>query len=111
MTNGEWNTLRSKGNTRPLSIFELRSNARNKYNRKSIKVMLGMLTPKGYTIQCMYMYECTLCIIVKEDGTIQAEICNPSVPSGILKDIHMWMEEGCSMDHIIERLRNRTACA
>ena len=45
-TNGEWNSLRSKGNSRPLSIFEVRSLARQKYSHLSAKRMIGMLTPK-----------------------------------------------------------------
>ena len=45
-SNGEWNSLRSKGNSRPLSIFEVRSLARRKYSHLSTKRMIGMLTPK-----------------------------------------------------------------
>ena len=44
-TNGEWNSLRSKGNSRPLSIlkFVLRP---DKNSHLSAKRMTGMLTPK-----------------------------------------------------------------
>ena len=42
----EWNSLRSKGNSRPLSIFEVRSLARRKYSHLSAKRMIEMLTPK-----------------------------------------------------------------
>ncbi len=47
VTDGDWNTLRSKGCTRPLSIFEIRSDMRNKYSRTSIGTLTNMLTPKG----------------------------------------------------------------
>lgn len=46
-TNGEWNTLRVEGHTRPLSIIKLRSDARTKYSRLGYSSMMKMLTPKG----------------------------------------------------------------
>ena len=45
-SNGEWNSLCSKGNTRPLTIFEVRSRARSVFSHCSVKMMVGMLTPK-----------------------------------------------------------------
>ena len=48
-TNGEWNSLRAQGNTRPLSVVQLRSIARSKYSHMGYKKMCGMLTPKGTT--------------------------------------------------------------
>ena len=54
-TNGEWNSLRSKGNTRPLSIFEIRSRARNYCSRLSLKKMLGMLTPERKLIPALLL--------------------------------------------------------
>ena len=45
--NGGWNSLRTKGNTRPLSILQLRSEARAKYSRLGFKRMMNMLTPRG----------------------------------------------------------------
>ena len=44
-TDGEWNSLRMKGNTRPLSVLEVRTRARNSCSRLSHKKMIGMLTP------------------------------------------------------------------
>lgn len=49
-TNGEWNSLRTKGNTRPISVLQIRSNVRAKYSRMNLKKLIGMLTPKGITI-------------------------------------------------------------
>lgn len=54
-----------KENTRPLSIFELRSKVRQKYSRKSVKVMLGTLTPIGMHVY-ISMYIKLIIIIVKE---------------------------------------------
>ena len=45
VSNGEFNSLRAKGYTRPLSIFEVHSQVRNKYARTSHKAMASMLTP------------------------------------------------------------------
>ena len=46
-TNGEWNSLRAQGNTRPLSVLQLRSIARSKYCHMGYQKMMGMLTPRG----------------------------------------------------------------
>lgn len=43
VTNGEWNSNRTKGNTRPLSVLQIRSDVRSKYGRMSEKRMSGML--------------------------------------------------------------------
>jgi len=44
-SDGEWNSLRTKGNTRPLSVFQILSNARRKYAQKKQQTMIEMLTP------------------------------------------------------------------
>ena len=36
-----------------------------------------------------------------------AEVANPAVGNDILRDIFSWMEEGCTMDDVILRLRKR----
>ncbi len=46
VTNGEFNSVRLKGNTRPLNILQIKAEARAKYARKSKSTMLAMLTPK-----------------------------------------------------------------
>ena len=48
VSNGEFNSLRAKGYTRPISIFAIRSQIRNKYARMSHKAMASMLTPSKY---------------------------------------------------------------
>ena len=49
VSNGEYNTFRSKGYTRPLSIFQIRSEVRNRYARMNVKSMKAkaMLNPIG----------------------------------------------------------------
>ena len=51
VTNGEWNSNRTKGNTRPLSVFQIRSDVHSKYSRMGEKRMLKMITP-----QCKSLY-------------------------------------------------------
>ena len=52
VTNGEFNTFRTKGNTRPVSVFAIKSAARSKYSSMGKKKMLAMLTPKGWLAAC-----------------------------------------------------------
>ena len=47
VTNGEFNYMRSKGYTRPLSVLQIRADIRNKYNRIKQETLLNMLTPEG----------------------------------------------------------------
>ena len=47
VSDGEFNYMRSKGYTRPLSVLQMWSNARNKYSKIKKTTMLSMLTPKG----------------------------------------------------------------
>ena len=46
-TDGEFNSLRWKGNTRPLSILQIRSQSRAKYVNRGKNVMTEMLLPVG----------------------------------------------------------------
>ena len=47
-SDGEFNSLRNRGYTRPLSLFAVRSDVRSKYSRMSISTMKAMLTSKGW---------------------------------------------------------------
>ena len=110
-SNGEWNSLRSKGNSRPLSIFEVRSLARRKYSHLSAKRMIGMLTPKCESVGqiCVLLIEvCCKLHLGGKDGIIEAEVVNRAVPTKVLKEILTWKGEGCTIDDIVTRLRNRT---
>ena len=46
-SNGEYNSLRNQGYTRPLSILRIRSDVRSKYAKMSKQVMTAMLTLEG----------------------------------------------------------------
>ena len=43
-----------------------------------------------------------------KDGIIEAEVINRAVPTSVLKEILMWKEEGCTIEDVVTRLRNRT---
>ena len=43
--NGEYNSMRVKGYTRPLSVIQIRSDAKRKYSSLGVKSMIEMLTP------------------------------------------------------------------
>ena len=46
-SNGEYNAMRNRGYTRPLSVLQIRSDIRSKYARLSKRTMQRMLTPQG----------------------------------------------------------------
>ena len=48
VTNGEFNSLRMRGNTRPLHILQIKSEARSKVSKISVKCLLAFLTPIGW---------------------------------------------------------------
>ena len=52
VTNGEYNSLRMRGNTRPLHVLQVRAEARKTVTAMNTKTLLAMLTPKGlYNVQ------------------------------------------------------------
>lgn len=58
-TDGEWNSLRVKGNTRPLSVFQVRSDARAKYAQMKLQKLIGMISPFSkywYLCYATYVY-------------------------------------------------------
>ncbi len=46
-SDGEFNSMRNRGYTRPVSVFLIRSQVHAKYARLSESIMLAMLTPNG----------------------------------------------------------------
>ena len=45
-SNGEFNSLRCTGNTRPLTVLQLKANCRAKYGAMGKQQMQAMLSPK-----------------------------------------------------------------
>ncbi|XP_065917202.1 uncharacterized protein [Dysidea avara] len=81
-TDGEWNSLQTKGNTRPISIFQIRADARAKFARTGITKMINMITIKGET-KIWYSEGATT------DDVIE-RLRLRTVPSGYA--IHSWTE-------------------
>lgn len=62
-SNGEFNSLRWKGNTRPLTVLQVRSEARSKYKNKGFRTLSDMLTPEGHrytTVMYVYITQCII---------------------------------------------------
>lgn len=55
VTNGEFNVLCMRGNTRPLDVLQVRAEARKAVKAMNTRTLLAMLTPKG-----MYLYRGSL---------------------------------------------------
>lgn len=45
VSNGEYNVLRAKGYTRPISVLKIKADTRRKYAKMGLKKMVDMLTP------------------------------------------------------------------
>ena len=45
--NGEFNVLRSKGYSRPLSILRIKADSRAKYAKMGVKKMIAMILPES----------------------------------------------------------------
>ena len=109
--NGEYNSMRSQGYSRPLSVLKIRSNVRSKYARMSKQRMLAMLTPKckisilyqsgiHYYMHVQYMYT-----IVTTKGQTVGMVQNPE---GVLVKISQWCAQGIEWSDVIVRLRPQT---
>ena len=73
VSNGEFNYMRSKGYTRPLSVLQVRTDVRNKYAKVRQDALLSMLTPEGRGA-CVYT-PATLCTeLIMIHGTVFATI-------------------------------------
>lgn len=76
VSNGEHNTMRVKGYTRPLSVLQIKSQAKKKYSRMGLSTMLWMLTPRS-------MYYCYIYVLQR-------------LPCDVYVHIFIEMESGCS---------------
>ena len=119
VSNGEFNYMRSKGYTRPLSVLQIRTNVRSKYNKICQKTLLAMLTPKRKLLS-KYLHHCYFISIPAfafqyslelPDGTVVAKRTNPAVPSSVLREISDWLRLGATLEDAVDRLRARTVPA
>jgi len=85
-TDGEWNSYRTRGNTRPLSIFQICVDVRAKYSCINLNKMIKMITP----ILCMLIVSMTLCTLqnflytVGKDGSITGAMSNLAISLELL---------------------------
>ena len=93
VTDGEFNSLRSKGSTRPLSIVQIRSECRKKYARMSESKMRGMLTitgkPGGDLVFIVFQMftKCLYWAGISVNGTLLTKQHNPAVTQVMLVKI------------------------
>ena len=92
-SNGEFNSLRCKGNTRPLSVLQLKADVRAKYATMKQQTMRAMLSPKRIGLA---------------NGSVTAEFPDPAVSTSLLLQILQWKEEGATEEDIHCRLRCHT---
>ena len=85
-------TLRTMGNKRPVSIIQLRSNARNKYARFNVATMTEMLSIARRD----------------ENGIVIAKRNNPAVLHSTLQKIARLMGEGMPHGQVCQLLRTET---
>ena len=82
-TDGEFNSLRTKGNTRPLSVFQIRADARAKCSRVSLNKMINK-NDYSYT---RYKMQFVLHSSDAEDGSITAVLPNPAINLELLSEL------------------------
>ncbi len=109
-SNGEFNSMRNRGYTRPISVFCIRSKIRAKYARLAESTMLAMLTPKGISTISINNYTLHLLLFpVCASQLIVAEKPNSVVPPSLLCEVLLWRSvQSLSWDDILSRLRPRT---
>ena len=61
VSDGEFNSLRTQGATRPLHIWQLIHDAKESVSRQSERTLMAMLQKTGGEQKCMFfMYSCRL---------------------------------------------------
>ena len=117
-SNGEYNSLRNQGYTRPLSILRIRSDVRSKYAKMSKQVMTAMLTPEGeymYIYQLInqhqHHYKCTHTpsnAHKVKAGQVVAKRAHPGVSGDLLTEVLNWKKQELDWKDILNRLRPQT---
>ena len=115
----EYNSMQSRGYTRPLSVIQIRSEARRKYSSLGVKFMMEMLTPiSEYLWSCSALYinryawkYYSACWLQQQGKTLDMQYPYDQMQQFLriscLK-IQQWRSKGASEDDIISRLRTRT---
>ena len=106
-TDSEWNLLRTKGYSRPLSIFQICADVRSKFSHMSLKRMIAMITPQCMLVlirnNLMHIIMFPLCFTLDQNGTLTAMSPNNTVSLELPAEIHKWYSEGAKQDDVVER--------
>ena len=87
VTNGEHNSLRMRGNTRPLHVLQVRAEARRTVTALNTRTLLAMLTPRGMYILEMHSRLSKYHPTVNSDGSVVAEKPDNAVSEATLLTI------------------------
>ena len=109
VSNGEFNTLRARGYSRPVSILQVRADVRAKYAKIKQSVLKSMLTPLR---KCVFLEAQQIHISYPQSFqmvyTLVTKHPNCAVSASLLKEILEWHRSGASHADILSRLRVRT---
>ena len=110
ISDGEFNYLRMRGYTQPLTVLQIRADVRKKYSNLPHKKLVANVDPKKYesAIVEYCIYETLLELA---DCNIVAELSNPAIKEDLLKEIWLMKVNGILWEDIIQRLRTRTVPA
>lgn len=119
MANGEYNSLRSMGCLRPVSVLKLKSNTRAKYAQMGKAKMMRMLSPICEYIVAYMALQCVLfhfastlyslfIFLGTSTGDVVGEEDNCVVPREVLCEVLLLKKNGVTMEDIVSRLRCRT---
>ena len=105
VTDGEFNSLRSRGQCRPVNILQIRANVRTKMSKIGIEKLRNMLTPrskscKSHSLQGYF----TVCCAAGADCE-QAVVSNPAVPPEMLSFIRRQLDCGILWIAVVRALR------
>ena len=83
--------MRVKVYTCPLSVLEIKSQAKKKFSRLSVTTMLNMLTPQAYCkIFSLFLERNISPPTEMVDGTLRPIKENPAVLQEVLLEINEW---------------------
>ncbi|XP_070565483.1 uncharacterized protein [Ptychodera flava] len=88
VTDGEFNSLRTTGRSRPISIWALQKEAKAEFQRKPVEEMVKMLT-----------------VEVCPGGSLRSKANNPYLPESAIQQIVLCQEQGMDIHQIASLLR------
>lgn len=90
-TDGEFSSLRTKGETRPLHLWQIIHDSRKKAKRINLKTLQEMIIVKE----------------VKPDGTLTVEKPHPAITVGLLNQLHTLLQIPMALEDAVSIVRKR----